>query len=225
MTFIQAIHCRSLVPCQDTPSNKVTYGAKVAFLKKKSLTLDMETVPFIYIYINTIWWQITAPHDLTVLMSAIRQGEPVAIGDKKTHCFNQPVPIPSYLCVWTSTPTPLTNQTVYWLFFNSCLDWPSLPEIFNADKLDHAPMFGLNRLCSINLPTNLLMYIYCKTIERLLTAWLCLIQDGSSTKCRRRCVRTLCLGCLWLVGITSVFPFWRNGESVFNVRNSNDDRM
>ena len=118
MTFIQAIHCRSLVPCQDTPSNKVTYGAKVAFLKKKSLTIDMETVPFIYIYINTIWWQITAPHDLTVLMSAIRQGEPVAIGDKKTHCFNQPVPIPSYLCVWTSTPTPLTIILSYCVYLH-----------------------------------------------------------------------------------------------------------
>ncbi|XP_046441582.1 leukotriene A-4 hydrolase-like isoform X2 [Daphnia pulex] len=64
----QAIHCRSLVPCQDTPSNKVTYEAK-----------------------------ISAPHDLTVLMSAIRQGEPVQVGDKKTHSFHQPVLIPSYL--------------------------------------------------------------------------------------------------------------------------------
>ena len=25
----QAIHCRSMVPCQDTPGNKVTYSAKV----------------------------------------------------------------------------------------------------------------------------------------------------------------------------------------------------
>lgn len=64
----QAIHCRSLVPCQDTPSNKVTYEAK-----------------------------ITAPHDLTVLMSAIRQGEPVKNDDKKIHKFHQPVLIPSYL--------------------------------------------------------------------------------------------------------------------------------
>ncbi|XP_057377161.1 leukotriene A-4 hydrolase-like [Daphnia carinata] len=64
----QAIHCRSLIPCQDTPSNKVTYEAK-----------------------------ITAPHDLTVLMSAIRQGEPVKTDDKKIHKFHQPVLIPSYL--------------------------------------------------------------------------------------------------------------------------------
>ncbi len=25
----EAIHCRSIVPCQDTPSNKITYNAKV----------------------------------------------------------------------------------------------------------------------------------------------------------------------------------------------------
>jgi|688.fasta_scaffold211067_2 leukotriene-A4 hydrolase len=30
-------------------------------------------------------------------MSAIRQGEPIKVGDKKTHSFHQPVLIPSYL--------------------------------------------------------------------------------------------------------------------------------
>merc|ERR1719412_2172045 len=43
----QAIHCRSMIPCQDTPSVKTPYSA-----------------------------EITAPGELTVLMSAIRQGEP-----------------------------------------------------------------------------------------------------------------------------------------------------
>ena len=41
--------------------------------------------------------QITAPGDLTVLMSALRVDEPVVKGDKKVHAFRQPVTIPSYL--------------------------------------------------------------------------------------------------------------------------------
>ena len=43
--------------------------------------------------------QITAPQELTVLMSALRQGEPVSQGNKKVHAFRQPVLIPSYLYV------------------------------------------------------------------------------------------------------------------------------
>jgi len=64
----QAIHCRSMIPCQDTPSNKVTYDAKV-----------------------------TAPKELNVLMSAIKDAEVVDTGDKKIHSFRQPVLIPTYL--------------------------------------------------------------------------------------------------------------------------------
>ncbi|XP_013388394.1 leukotriene A-4 hydrolase [Lingula anatina] len=60
----QAIHSRSIVPCQDTPSAKFTYTAKV-----------------------------TAPKDLTVLMSAVRQEG----SGKGSHEFVQKVPIPSYL--------------------------------------------------------------------------------------------------------------------------------
>ncbi|KAJ4447961.1 hypothetical protein ANN_09971, partial [Periplaneta americana] len=65
----QAIHCRSMFPCQDTPSVKVTYTA-----------------------------EITAPGDLTVLMSAQRVGEPtVTSSGRKLHKFEQTVPIPVYL--------------------------------------------------------------------------------------------------------------------------------
>jgi len=63
----EAIHARSMLPCQDTPSVKATYTAT-----------------------------ITAPADLTVLMSAIRDGEQV-VGDKKVAKFIQKVPIQSYL--------------------------------------------------------------------------------------------------------------------------------
>ncbi|KDR13370.1 leukotriene A-4 hydrolase [Zootermopsis nevadensis] len=65
----QAVHCRSMFPCQDTPSVKVTYNA-----------------------------EITAPTELTVLMSARRVGAPtVASARLKLHKFEQPIPIPVYL--------------------------------------------------------------------------------------------------------------------------------
>ncbi len=45
------------------------------------------------------FFQITAPAELTVLMSAVRQGEPAPVGDgrKRVHRFLQKVPIQSYL--------------------------------------------------------------------------------------------------------------------------------
>ncbi|XP_014207128.1 leukotriene A-4 hydrolase [Copidosoma floridanum] len=64
----EAIHARSMLPCQDTPFVKSTYTA-----------------------------EITAPAELNVLMSAIK--EKIIDVDKalKIHRFHQPVPIPSYL--------------------------------------------------------------------------------------------------------------------------------
>lgn len=65
----QAIHARSFLPCQDTPAVKSKYSAT-----------------------------ISAPNDLTVLMSAIRDHtkQCEAQGAKLSH-FVQNVPIPSYL--------------------------------------------------------------------------------------------------------------------------------
>ena len=63
----ESIHARSMLPCQDTPSVKASYTAT-----------------------------ITAPADLIVLMSAIRNGENT-VGDKKVAKFIQKVPIQSYL--------------------------------------------------------------------------------------------------------------------------------
>lgn len=67
-TQCQAIHCRSLLPVQDTPSVKSTYSADV-----------------------------TVPKGLTALMSAVRDEEGTTIGEFITYKFEQKVPIPSYL--------------------------------------------------------------------------------------------------------------------------------
>eukprot|EP00435_Cladocopium_sp_Y103_P011733 s2273_g3.t1 len=68
-TQCQAIHARCLMPCQDTPGVKSKYTAK-----------------------------ITAPSPLTVLMSAVPDGEPKEVeGGKRCFSFTQKVPIPSYL--------------------------------------------------------------------------------------------------------------------------------
>lgn len=64
----QAIHCRSMVPCQDTPSVKSPYSA-----------------------------EITAPSDFTVLMSGVMQGDPETKNGNKVYRFLQKVPIQSYL--------------------------------------------------------------------------------------------------------------------------------
>nr|XP_033807890.1 leukotriene A-4 hydrolase [Geotrypetes seraphini] len=66
----QATHCRTIVPCQDTPSIKQTYYA-----------------------------QISVPKDLVTLMSAAHDGEmPDPEDSSRKICkFRQSVPIPSYL--------------------------------------------------------------------------------------------------------------------------------
>ncbi|KAK7602520.1 hypothetical protein V9T40_008109 [Parthenolecanium corni] len=65
----QPDHCRSIIPCQDTPGVKGTYNAT-----------------------------ITVPEDFTVLMSAVSSREPkVEKQGKKSFHFNQSVPIPAYL--------------------------------------------------------------------------------------------------------------------------------
>ncbi|XP_008313645.1 leukotriene A-4 hydrolase [Cynoglossus semilaevis] len=66
----QATHCRSMVPCQDTPSIKHTYYA-----------------------------QVSVPQDLVALMSAVRDGQTADPQDSSriVYKFRQTVPMPSYL--------------------------------------------------------------------------------------------------------------------------------
>ena len=65
----QSIKCRSMLPCQDSPSVKATFSA-----------------------------EMKAPSALTVLMSGIRKGEPESLyGGLSVTRWKQEVPIPSYL--------------------------------------------------------------------------------------------------------------------------------
>uniref|UniRef100_A0A3B4ATY4 Leukotriene A(4) hydrolase n=1 Tax=Periophthalmus magnuspinnatus TaxID=409849 RepID=A0A3B4ATY4_9GOBI len=66
----QAHHCRSMVPCQDSPSVKHTYYA-----------------------------QVSVPKDLVAVMSAVRDGHEMDPQDSEriVYRFRQPVPMPSYL--------------------------------------------------------------------------------------------------------------------------------
>ena len=83
----QEIHCRSMVPLQDTPAVKMTYTAEV-----------------------------TVPAGLTALMSALSEGNETAI-DFTTFRFRQPVPIPSYLIalvVGDMESRPLGNRSNVW---------------------------------------------------------------------------------------------------------------
>jgi len=67
-TQCQAIHARSLMPCQDSPGVKAPYSATV-----------------------------TAPAWCVVLMSALQQGDPVPSGSSMIYKWSQPVPCCSYL--------------------------------------------------------------------------------------------------------------------------------
>lgn len=66
----QATHCRSMVPCQDSPSVKHSYYA-----------------------------QVSVPKELVALMSAVRDGQESDPQDSSRviYRFRQPVPMPSYL--------------------------------------------------------------------------------------------------------------------------------
>ena len=67
-TQCQAIHARSLIPCQDSPGCKFSYSA-----------------------------EMTIPENMVGLMSAIKGEESILEGGRKVCKFEQKIPIPSYL--------------------------------------------------------------------------------------------------------------------------------
>ena len=77
-TQCQAIHARSLVPCQDTPNVKMTYDAIVTVAAPLTAVMSAKRVP-------------AAPAPTLSRFASSLQGEPVAFE------FIQDVPIPSYL--------------------------------------------------------------------------------------------------------------------------------
>ena len=78
----QAIHARSLLPCQDAPSVKSTYAAVV--LAPEPLTAVMSAV------------SVEEPRDYRVMVARARQRVPSG-ADTRGFAFEQKVPIPSYL--------------------------------------------------------------------------------------------------------------------------------
>ena len=84
-----------MIPCQDTPSNKVTYNAKVSLLPTNKNKQDKREISATNC--GFLLTKITAPKELNVLMSAIKDAEVVNVGDKNVHSFRQPVLIPTYL--------------------------------------------------------------------------------------------------------------------------------
>lgn len=86
-TQCQAIHARSLVPCQDRPGVKMTYSAS-----------------------------ITVPRWATVVMSALSTSTTIS-NDYKTCHWNQPVPISSYLvalAVGDITKVDISERCAIW---------------------------------------------------------------------------------------------------------------
>ncbi|KAI3366572.1 hypothetical protein L3Q82_009194, partial [Scortum barcoo] len=90
----QANHCRSMVPCQDSPSVKHTYYAQVTHTHTLTHThTDSPRCDLSFVC------QVSVPKDLVAVMSAMRDGQEVDPQDSSriVYRFRQPVPMPSYL--------------------------------------------------------------------------------------------------------------------------------
>jgi leukotriene-A4 hydrolase len=86
-TQCQAIHCRTLLPCQDSPSTKITYKAEITCAK----------------------WA-------TVLMSALSKGKS-DVGDDTVHLWEQPIPTSTYLiafCVGDLKSKDISDRCRVW---------------------------------------------------------------------------------------------------------------
>lgn len=91
-TQCQAIHARALLPCQDSPSNKVLPCLLTALRSRHVVQCTYSA-------------SVTVPAPLVALMSALQVSENPRPdvggtrqeGKQNTYFFNQPVPMPSYL--------------------------------------------------------------------------------------------------------------------------------
>lgn len=87
---LQAHHCRSMVPCQDSPSIKHTYYAQV--------THTVYTITNVTYVLSVrcdlcFVFQVSVPKDLVAVMSAVRDGQEVDPQDSNrvVYRFRQPV--------------------------------------------------------------------------------------------------------------------------------------
>ncbi|KAL8221710.1 UNVERIFIED_CONTAM: Leukotriene A-4 hydrolase [Gekko kuhli] len=110
----QAHHCRAVLPCQDTPSVKLTYYAEVDKIKSP-VQLDLsctEALQILLVHVQACMCVldhsrnvfsrtqlVSVPNELVALMSAKRDGDKPDPEDstRKIYRFSQPVPVPCYL--------------------------------------------------------------------------------------------------------------------------------
>ena len=77
-----------------TPGYEPGKMSQYQYVQKKCARFDIN----IFCWFPISLCQVTVPRDLVALMSAVRSGEePCTDNSKKTYCFEQTVPIPSYL--------------------------------------------------------------------------------------------------------------------------------
>lgn len=94
----QAHHCRSMIPCQDSPSVKHSYYAQVAHSLYKGMSHSQVCLnswcPAVF-YVSGAFCvsQVSVPKDLVAVMSAVRDGQEVDPQDinRIVYRFRQPV--------------------------------------------------------------------------------------------------------------------------------------
>ncbi len=96
----QAIHARSLLPCQDTPAIKATYEAEVDSVIPVLMSALLKSPSLQNITFNTTTTtdQSTQGEEEDSSYESFHQpGQLTSSSPPTTYIYNQPIPIPSYL--------------------------------------------------------------------------------------------------------------------------------
>lgn len=113
---LQAHHCRSMVPCQDSPSVKHTYYAQVTHTHTHLLGSMSADSDVTVTGVACVLSQVSVPKDLVAVMSAVRDGQDADPKDSSrvVYRFRQPVSR-----LFTSS---LMMSQIRSCFFNESLD-------------------------------------------------------------------------------------------------------